>query len=340
MSVDLLEKTKPLPTAQDHPRSEASEALRFSPVNPVIGAEVSGVDLRQPLDEATVARLRRKLVKYKVLFFRDQPITDEDQIRFSHYFGGVTPAHPINNGRDGGPAQIMENVKSQQAARQSVFTEVEKQHHRAFARARSGRGWHTDITFVANPSDISFLRNHESPESGGDTLWVNLEALYESFSPAFRSHLDGLQAIHGRDDAHRGFPPPPRADGRPTGPYLSLHPLVRVHPESGKKALFLSPGFIKYIEGYSEGESEALLTYLRNELAGRLDLQLRFRWTPNSLAVWDNRATSHWGPVDAEHFEEERIVRRTTVGASFPVGPDGFTSRQIAGDLFFVLDDY
>lgn len=329
MTVDVLEK--------ERVDALAASRLTFHPVTPVIGAEVTGIDLRQELDEATVAKLRKKLVKYKVLFFRDQPISDEDQIRFSNYFGGVTPAHPITNGREGGPAQIMENVKTHQQARKSVFNEVEQQHHRAFARHRTGRGWHTDITFVANPSDISFLRNYESPASGGDTLWVNLEALYESFSPAFRERLDGLQAVHGRDDAGRGFPPPPRDDGRPTPAYLSLHPLVRVHPESGRKALFLSPGFIKYIEGYSESESEALLTYLKNELAGRQDLQVRFRWTPNSLAVWDNRATSHWGPVDGEHFSGERIVRRTTVGTSPAVGPDGFTSRQISGDLFYTL---
>lgn len=312
--------------------------LKFNRVTPVIGAEVTGIDLREELSAETVAKLREKLIKYKVLFFRDQAITDEDHIRFSSYFGGVTPAHPITNGREGGPVEIMENVKSRQRERKSVFDEVQQQHHRAFARARSGRGWHTDITFVTNPSDFSFLRNHVSPEFGGDTLWVNLEALYESFSPAFRERLDGLKAVHGRDDAHRGFPPPPRDDGRPVGPYLSRHPLVRVHPESGKKSLFLSPGFIKYIEGYSESESEALLTFLKNELAGRLDLHVRFRWTPNSLALWDNRATSHWGPVDAEHFDDERIVRRTTVGASRPIGPDGYESETIAGNPFVTLD--
>ncbi|NIJ37359.1 taurine dioxygenase [Sphingopyxis panaciterrae] len=331
MSVSVLTKQPP---AVD----EASR-LAFHRVTPVIGAEVTGIDLTRPLDTETIAKLRRKLVKYKVLFFRDQPITDEDHVRFSQYFGGVTPAHPITNGRAGGPIQIMENVKSRIDARQSVFSDVEKQHHRAFHRPRPGRGWHTDITFVTNPSDISFLRNHQSPEFGGDTAWVNLEALYESFSPAFRERLDGLRAVHGRDDALRGFPPPPRDDGRSTGPYLSVHPLVRVHPESGKKGLFLSPGFIKYIEGYSERESDALLTFLTEELSARLDLQVRFRWTPNALAVWDNRATSHWGPIDGEHFTDERIVRRTTVGTSVPVGPDGFTSRQIAGERFFTLED-
>ncbi|HEX8057005.1 MAG TPA: TauD/TfdA family dioxygenase [Novosphingobium sp.] len=331
MSTDLLEREKSSVNSVSN--------LRFQQATPVIGAEVTGIDLRQELDEETVAKLRKKLLKYKVLFFRDQPITDEQHIRFSSYFGGVTPAHPITNGRKDGPVQVMENVKSLQRGRPTSFDEVQKQHHRAFARPRTGRGWHTDITFVANPSDISFLRIVEGPVAGGDTLWVNLEALYESLSPAFRDSIENLKAVHGRDDAFNGFPPPPRDDGRPTGPYLSLHPLVRVHPETGRKVLFLSPGFIKYIEGYNEGESDALLGFLKNELAGRADLQARFNWSPNSIVVWDNRATSHWGPVDWDHFEDERIVRRTTVGTSSATGPDGFVSRQIAGDLFYTLDD-
>lgn len=331
MSTNLLERKKS--SVNSIPN------LRFQAVTPVIGAEVSGIDLRQPLDAETVANLRKGLLEHKVLFFRDQPITDEDHIRFSSYFGRVTPAHPITNGRKGGPVQVMENVKSVQRSRPTVFDEVQKQHHRAFARQRTGRGWHTDITFVANPSDISFLRIIEGPVAGGDTLWVNLEALYESLSPTFRETIENLKAVHGRDDAFNGYPPPPRDDGRPASAYLSRHPLVRVHPETGRKALFLSPGFLKYIDGFSEGESEALLGFLKNELAGRADLQVRFNWSPNSIVVWDNRATSHWGPVDWDHFEEERIVRRTTVGASSTKGPDGFVSEQISGDLFYTLDD-
>lgn len=318
----------------------AADTLSFHPVTPVFGAEVSGIDLRQPLDEATVSALREALLRYKVLFFRDQPISDEDQIRFSRYFGPVTPAHPITNGRDADHIEVMENVESVKRSRKSVFDPVQKQVHRAAARQHGRRGWHTDITFVVNPANISFLRNHESPEVGGDTAWVDLEALYASLSPALQGFLDTLHAGHYRDDAARGFPPPPRHDGRATGAYLALHPLVRVHPETGRKALFISPGFLKYIDELNEGESTALLDYLKEELAARIDLQLRFRWTPHALAVWDNRATAHWGPIDGQHFSEERIVRRTTVGNSIPVGPDGQESRQIAGDPFYVLDTY
>jgi alpha-ketoglutarate-dependent sulfate ester dioxygenase len=314
-----------------------ASSLEITPVTPVIGAEVRGLDLREALDEATIAELRRKLLAHKVLFFRDQPISDQDQIRLSRYFGKITPAHPVTNGLAAQP-EIMENVKTRQRARQSELDEIQKQELRAHSRPRRGRGWHTDITFVANPTSITFLRGIEVPAFGGDTSWINLEALYESLSPLIRELADKLTAVHGRDDARGGFTPPPRFDGHSTGPYLAEHPLVRVHPETGRKGLFLSPGFIRYIVGVNEGESSALIDYLAEELAGRIDLQVRFHWTPNALAVWDNRATSHWGPVDADRFEDERIVRRTTIDPDYTVGPTGFRSRQILGESFYTLD--
>jgi len=332
MSVDVLERS--VSTA---PKSPASQALKVTPAGPIIGAEISGIDLREELDDATIAKLRRKLLKHKVLFFRDQPISDADQIRFSRYFGKITPAHPVTNGLLDQP-EIMQNVKSVQRERKSELDEIQQQQLRAHSKGRRTRGWHTDITFVANPTSITFLRGIEIPEFGGDTLWVNLEALYDSLSPAIQELADRLTAVHGRDDARGGFTPKPRFDGRGTGPYLAEHALVRVHPETGRKSLFLSPGFIRYVVGLNDGESNALLEYLIGELAERIDLQARFRWTPNALVVWDNRATSHWGPVDGPHFDSERIVRRTTVDPEGTVGPTGFQSRQILGDPFYTLD--
>lgn len=331
MAVDVLEKKA------SEPGAGSPGTLTIAPTGPVIGAEVSGIDLRQELDGETVARLRAALLEHKVLFFRDQPISDADQIRFSRYFGKITPAHPVTNGL---PEQqeIMQNVKSFQRGRKSELDEIQQQQLKANSRQRRTRGWHTDITFVENPTSITFLRGIEIPAFGGDTLWVNLEALYDSLSPAFQQLVDGLTAIHGRDDARSGYTPKPRFDGRGTGPYLAEHALVRVHPETGRKSLFLSPGFIRYLPGLADGESNALLDYLISELAERIDLQARFRWTPNSLVVWDNRATSHWGPVDGQLFDSERVVRRTTIDPVTTVGPNGFRSRQILGEPFYTLD--
>jgi alpha-ketoglutarate-dependent sulfate ester dioxygenase len=332
MSTHVLEKPSETLSARSHPTVE------FTPLTAVLGAEVKGIDLREALDAETVARLKEGLLKYKVLFFRDQPITDEQQVRFSRYFGPVTPAHPVTNGRDVEHAEIMENVQSAINSRRPSFNKVEKAVHRASVRHGNRRGWHTDITFVANPADLTFLRAYQVAEVGGDTAWVDLEAFYDSLSPALRGFLDTLHAGHFRHDALNGFAPPQRFDGRDNGAFLALHPLVRVHPETGRKSVFLSPAFIKYVEELNEDESEALLAYLKNELAARIDLQVRFHWTPNALVVWDNRNTTHWGPVDAKQLVGERIVRRTTVGNSRPVGPDGFESQQIAGDPFYTLD--
>lgn len=314
-------------------RPPAAAKLRFDPVTPVFGADVSGIDLREELDERTVARLREALLKYKVLFFRDQPIDDEQQIRFSRYFGPVTPAHPITNGLRELP-EIKVNTLEESRQEYRPFRLDVEHPLRPLSRARSGRAWHVDITFVANPAAITILRGVKIPPHGGDTLWADLEALYEGLSAPLKAFLDGLHAIHARDDAAAGRPPGPRFDGRVPGPFASLHPFVRVHPETGRKALFLSGSFVKAIDGLNPSESAALLDYLNEELAGRADHQVRFRWTQDAIAVWDNRAVSHWGPIDGSRIRGEREVHRTTIGGDLPRGPDGFVSRPLVGDLF------
>ena len=315
----------------DRPRAKAGLAIQ--PLTPLTGAEIGGVDLGAELDPAAVKAIRQALLKHKVLVFRDQPLTDAQQVRFSRYFGRVTPAHPIINGLSEQP-EILRNVLSIKGSEYAPF-EVSVEHPlRRSGGPKLRAGWHIDITFVANPTSITFLRGIEIPPVGGDTLFANLEALYESLSPSLRGYIDGLQAIHARDDAAVGKPPPPRVDGRQPGPFASLHPLVRVHPETGKKHLFLASGFIKAIHGLRAGESAALLAYLNEELAGCADLQARVRWEPDTLVVWDNRAVAHAGPIDGKLIDGERIVHRSTVEGDLPKGPDGFVSRPLVGELF------
>lgn len=317
-------------------RPAAAATLNVEPTTALIGAEVTGIDLREPLEPGIVAQLREALLEHKVLFFRNQDIDDVQQIRFTRYFGGVTPAHPITNGLAHLP-EIKENRLQDGEPEYRSFRLSVDHPLRPVSRSRSGRGWHTDITFVANPAAISILRGVEIPSHGGDTAWVDLEALYNSLSPALRTFVDGLKAIHVRDDAANGINHPARFDGRAIGPFASLHPLVRVHPETGRRSLFLSSGFVKAIDGLHPSESAALLDHLNEELAGHLDFQVRFRWTPGALVVWDNRSTSHFGPVDGPHVRAQRIVHRTTVGGDLPKGPDGFVSRPLVGELFNVI---
>jgi alpha-ketoglutarate-dependent sulfate ester dioxygenase len=314
----------------DRPHAKADLAIQ--PITPITGAEVGGVDLRGDLDPPTVKAIRDALLKHKVLVFRDQPLTDAQHVRFSRYFGRVTPAHPITNGLPEQP-EIKRNVLSHGGEYTAFDVSVDHPLRRA-GGPKLRAGWHIDITFVANPNSITFLRGVEIPPVGGDTLFANLEALYEGLSPSLRGYLDTLQAIHARDDAAVGRPPAPRFDGREPGPFASLHPLVRVHPETGKKHLFLASGFIKAIHGLRAGESAALLAYLNDELAARADLQARVRWEPDTLVIWDNRAIAHAGPIDGKLIQGERIVHRTTVEGDLPKGPDGFVSRPLVGELF------
>ncbi len=316
----------------------ADVALDIEPVTPLLGAEISGIDLREDLPTDVIAALRAALLKHKVLVFRDQPIDDAQQLRLSRYFGAVTPAHPITNGLEDQPA-ILENVLSRGRGEYGQLETSLEHPLRPALRPRGRAGWHIDITFVANPNAITILRGREIPDVGGDTLFVNLEALYEGLSPTLRGFVDTLQAIHVRDDAADGRAPPPRRDGRTPGPFAAVHALVRVHPETGKKILFLAPAWIRAIDGLNARESGVLLDYLIGELVARADLQARIRWRPNTLLIWDNRAVAHAGPVDPRWIDGERIVRRTTVEGDIPVGANGFVSRALVGEHFNTIDD-
>jgi taurine dioxygenase len=300
---------------------------RFHRVTSVIGAEVEGVDLSRPLDAATIAAVKQAVLDHKVLIFRDQKITDEDHLRFSRYFGPLTPAHPISEGLAHHP-EIWE--RGAQEYRDRLSKKIAGQDDPAAKPPREREGWHIDITFVANPNHYSILRGVEIPEYGGDTLFADLEAVYDTLSPTFQKLLDGLQAVHGLGDYDAGGVERKVA-------YKALHPLVRVHPETGRKSLFLNVGVTNRIVGLSGGESRALLDYLKSEIIARADCQARVRWHPDTLVIWDNRATSHAGPIDYAHFEERRVVRRTTVAGELPVGADGFVSRALEGPLFGVI---
>jgi taurine dioxygenase len=294
----------------------------------VIGAEIEGVDLRQPLSPAAFDEIHRALLQFKVLFFRDQQITDEEQLAFGRAFGKLTPAHPIALGLKEHP-EIWERAAADYAPRyrpdRSVVTAKPP---------RDYKGWHIDITFVANPNKYSILRGIEIPACGGDTLWSNLEAAYEGLSPKIRELLDGLQAVHRTSSYDSNWKTENRRD---TGPLVALHPVVRVHPETGKKHLFINPGTTSHIVGFKERESQVLIDLLAEEIS-RPEYQVRFHWTPHALVIWDNQATAHAGPIDYAHFLAPRIVRRITVAGDLPRGPDGFVSRPLEGELFATID--
>ena len=308
----------------------APRRITVEPVTPIIGAEISGVDLRGPLDAETVEEIRAAIRDWRVVFFRDQDISNDQLKAFGRTLGPLTPAHPISEGLDDHP-EIWERAIEEYRVRR---TEDET---RAIGRRppRDYKGWHIDITFVANPNRYSILHGVEIPAYGGDTLFANLIAAYEGLSPKIKGLVDELNAVHqtsGYDTGSRK----PRKDGRSTGPFVSLHPLVRLHPETGERVLFFNAGTITHFEGLKERESAFLIDLLYNEIT-RPEYQARFRWRPKSLVVWDNASVSHAGPIDYAQFDLPRVVRRITVAGDLPEGLNGFRSRPIEGELFNVL---
>lgn len=297
--------------------------LDIRPVTPAIGAEVHGADLREPLDTTTVAELSEALVQWKVLFFRDQPLTREQHVAFGQAFGALTPGHPIHAAPDDRDEVLV--VDTREAKVTLGYAERDP-----FEPPRSTiNGWHTDITFVANPAEASILRGVVIPPVGGDTLWVNLVAAYEALSLPVRNFIDGLQAVH----VWHGYDGEARAGHDAAKPPSAVHPVVRVHPVSGEKALFVNPVFTRYVVGLTDRESSAILGVLFAQLE-RPQFQVRFHWEPDSVAFWDNRATAHLGPVDLATAEFDRRVERVTVVGDIPAGPDGFRSLPLVGELF------
>jgi taurine dioxygenase len=319
-----------LATLEARPAARETSRITIEPATPVIGAEISGVDLSRPLDPETLDEIHRAILRWRVVFFRDQDLTNDQLKAFGRQFGPLTPAHPISEGLDDHPEiweRKIEEYRSRRAEADSAAPSARL--------PRDYKGWHIDITFMANPNRYSILYGVEIPPYGGDTLFTSLIAAYEGLSAPIRTLIDDLQAVHQTSNYDRGDRKP-RKDGRATGPFVALHPLVRVHPETGEKLVFFNGGTTTHIPGLKEPESQAILDLLYGEIT-RPEYQVRFRWQPKSLVVWDNQAVSHAGPIDYAQFSLGRTVRRITVAGELPEGPGGLRSRPLEGELFNVL---
>jgi taurine dioxygenase len=193
--------------------------------------------------------------------------------------------------------------------------------------------WHTDVTFVPNPPMGSILRGVVVPPYGGDTQWVNLAIAYARLSPQLQTLLDGLHAVHHNQlPIKRGDMPPALAKQFLGTGLRAVHPVVRVHPETGEKSLFVNPNFTSHIVEVSRQESRHLLAMLYEHMTDA-EFSTRFRWQPNSIAFWDNRATAHLVPTDIPPGMH-RSMQRITIAGDTPVGPDGSTSYALEGATF------
>lgn len=298
--------------------TQQAGAVDVVPMAIHIGAEIRGVDLSRPLPPQQVSAIRAALLRWKVVFFRDQVLDHRKHIAAARHFGETTAGHVVY-GSDSEYPQIYSVAKNRKANRfqgQVLF--------------RAWSGWHTDITAAINPPAASILRGDVVPPYGGDTQFTNLVAAYNALSPVMQKFVDGLRGVHR-------FAPPPGVDQTPE--YLELmrkrtlvseHPIVRVHPETGERALFVSPSFLKSIVGVSPRESQVLLEFLWEHIV-RPEFTVRFRWAPGSVAFWDNRATAHLAPRDIFDSDFDRQFYRVTLVGDVPVGVDGKPSKAIEG---------
>jgi taurine dioxygenase len=198
---------------------------------------------------------------------------------------------------------------------------------------RTESRWHTDVTFVPNPPMASILRAVVVPPYGGDTQWINLAAAYAELSPEIQRLIDGLHAVHHNVlPIARGEASSKLAGIFASSDLRSVHPVVRVHPETGEKVLFVNPNFTSHIFELSRQESRHLLAMLYEHMTN-VKFTCRFRWQPGSIAFWDNRVTAHIVPTDVPP-EYERTMQRITLAGDLPVGPDGSTSYALSGDAF------
>ncbi len=258
----------------------ASENWQIRRLGTVLGAEVTGVVLAETSD-AEKAEIRSLLHANKVLFFPGQFMSAPDHIAFGRFFGQLE-GHP--------------NLKDANAV----------EHPELFRLVASTGGiadeWHTDLTFQEQPALMSILNMKQCPEVGGDTMWCDLVAAYEKLSPPLQDLCDGLSALH---DAH----PHNRPDR------MTIHPMIRHDPETGRKALFIHPVYAIRFEDMTERESRPMLDFL-NDHATRVEFTCRVRWQPGTLTMWDNRCVQHNAMNDYDGFS--RRLHRTTVAGAVP----------------------
>ncbi len=267
-------------------------SLKAIPQQPSLGAEVIGLDLREPLSHDSHTLLRELLLKYKVLFFRDQHISREEHIQFGRSFGELD-VHPL--------------VQADEPLIQAISAERIRK-NLARVRGYTNR-WHSDETFRRIPPFASILRAVAVPDIGGDTVFADAVAAYEGLDAEVKAQIDKLQAVHSLahgfashqsdkwDELNEKFPP-------------VTHPVVRIHPETGAKVLFVNSVFTSHIVGLEKLESDQLLTLLNAQFT-RPEYQVRYKWREGSIAFWDNRSTQHYGVWD--FGDATRELERVTV---------------------------
>jgi len=273
----------------------AYETITIDPLSPTVGAEIGGARMGGDVPPEQVAEIRRALLEWKVIFFRDQDVAVEEHIAFGRLFGELE-VHPFAPHLDGYP-------------------EVVVIHHDETS-AYGQNGWHSDVTWRLEPSLGSILRARIVPPVGGDTLFCDMNAAYAGLSEDVRERIDGMTAVHSFVRVFGGgLSEEERVQKRKEYPD-ARHPVVRTHPETGAKSLYVNSAFVSHLEGVDEIEGNRLLRLLYRQ-ASIPEFQCRFRWRENSVAFWDNRAVQHYAAFD--YKPHTRRVERVTIVGDKPV---------------------
>ena len=272
--------------------------FHIEPIGPTIGAEIHGLDLSRQIDQATASALEEALIEHKVIYARDQHITTAQHVAFGRLFGELE-VHPFRPEGEFPEIMVLDNHKDNPV----LSTDV----------------WHSDTTFRECPTRYSVLRCLKIPKVGGDTIWADMCAAYDGLSAALKTMVDDLSAVHDFKNFRRLF-----GDSEEDRENLRkmeeiypnpTHPVVRTHPVTGRKALFVNPQFTLRIVGLRQQESDALLRLLY-EQAHIPEYQFRLRWKPDTIVLWDNPSTQHYAAND--YYPNRRHMERVAVVGDRP----------------------
>ena len=272
------------------------QQYHLNKLSPELGAEISGIDLSKDFNEEIQNKIYNDLIHYKVLFFRDQNITPQFHIEFAKSFGSIEEPHPVYPHVDGFPEIVLlENDKDNPPDTDE---------------------WHTDVTFKNDPPFASVLYSKITPEVGGDTLWSSLSKIYDALPNELKGQIENLRAIHDMGSFRNNYL---NDDDKESSVKLNkgfqefgnaVHSVVKEHPISNERFLYINPSFTSQIVGMTTTDSNNLLSYLFNFMC-KPEFQIRFKWTPKTLAIWDNRCTMHYAIGD--YMPDKRVMHRVTV---------------------------
>ena len=321
--------------------------ITIKPQTATCGAEITNLNIKNPLTPLQKQAVRDAILKYKVLVFKKANLTHREHVEFGrnlgqltigHIYLGFLPEHPeiYQLKRIGKEYDEDEIRKARQRRQNSKGMPV---------KSPTYAGWHSDITAAINPPAISMLRAVQTPEYGGDTTFVNTAVAYTQLSAPLKQFVETLWCVHYPSNTWPG----PFAERRPTQArknevevdFVTEHPLITIHPETNEKVINISPAFVNHIKGLSPRESEQIL-FMLQEHATRVDFQFRHSWDEGDIVLWDNRATMHLAPTDTKFWKRPFVrdmYRITTIGQPLIAANGIDRSKQVSGSYILPVKD-